>query len=58
LVERALLGELKRDMAALLLEGWGYVATKKGSPARADSAEPEPDPPLTVVLEDPEGLAR
>ncbi len=58
LVERALLGELDADMAALLLEGWGYVASKKGRSARADSAEPEPDPALTVVLEDPEGLAR
>ena len=58
LVERALLGELDADMAALLLEGWGYVASKKGRAVRADSAEPEADPTMTVVLEDPEGLAR
>ncbi len=58
LVERALLGELDADMAALLLEGWGYVASKKSRQSRADNTEPEPDPALTVVLEDPEGLAR
>ena len=56
LVERALLGELDTDMAALLLEGWGYVASKKGRAARAESADP--DPTMTVVLEDPEDLAR
>lgn len=58
LVERALLGELDTGMASLLLEGWGYVATKKSRTTRTESADPEPDPALTVVLEDPEGLAR
>ncbi|HWR23992.1 MAG TPA: terminase small subunit [Feifaniaceae bacterium] len=51
LVERALLGEINANLAALLLKDWGYGATE---PQKAEKSEG----PLTVVLEDPEDFSR
>ncbi len=51
LVERALLGELSANVAALLLKDWGYGATE---PAKTEKGEGA----LTVVLEDPEEFSR
>ncbi len=51
LVERALLGEINANLAALLLKDWGYGAME---PQKAEKGETS----LTVVLEDPEELSR
>ncbi len=51
LVERALLGEINANLAALLLKDWGYGAMEPQKPEKGETA-------LTVVLEDPEELSR
>lgn|GEM_PF-1248831 len=51
LVERALLGELNAGVATILLKEWGYG---DAAPSGGESGEKT----LTVMLEDPEELAR
>ena len=58
IMERALLGELEEDMAALLLESFGYRADRRPRRASSGATDSETDGGLTVTLEDPEGLSR